>query len=221
MASTTFTDNQTVIYAAWLNDVNNVVYNGIFQSPSITATSMICNGTASGAGFTSLINNTFTAPGPIGSVTPNTGKFTTLQATGAFTGTSISATSGAFSGALSGTTLSLSNSTGITFSNTSTQGYAAGLGTGGQTWQDVSGTRAFNTVYTNSLNYPIMVGIGVVAYPSGAGRLYVNGVIVGSVAWSGNAQGYVYGSISAIIPPGNTYELQASSAGAYGWAELR
>jgi hypothetical protein len=98
MASTTFTDNQTVIYAAWLNDVNNAVYNGIFVSPSITATSMICNGTASGAGFTNLINNTFTAPGPIGSVTPGTGAFTTLQATGAFTGTT-----GAFSGAISGT----------------------------------------------------------------------------------------------------------------------
>ena len=81
MASTTFIDNQTVIYAAWLNDVNNVVYNGIFQSSSITATSMICNGTASGAGFTNLINNTFTAPGPIGSVTPSTGAFTTLSAT--------------------------------------------------------------------------------------------------------------------------------------------
>jgi hypothetical protein len=81
MASTTFIDNQTVIYAAWLNDVNNVVYNGIFQSASITATSIVCNGTASGAGFTNLINNTFTSPGPFGSVTPNTGKFTTLQAT--------------------------------------------------------------------------------------------------------------------------------------------
>jgi hypothetical protein len=111
MASTNFTDNQTVIYAAWLNDVNNAVYNGIFVSPSITATSVICNGTASGAGFTNLINNTFTAPGPIGSVTPSTGRFTTLQATGAFTGTTISATAisgttGTFSGTVQTPTLS-------------------------------------------------------------------------------------------------------------------
>ena len=28
MASTTFIDNQTIIYAAWLNDVNNLTYNG-------------------------------------------------------------------------------------------------------------------------------------------------------------------------------------------------
>lgn len=81
MASTTFIDNQTVIYAAWLNDVNNAVYNGIFSSSSITATNMICTGAASGAGFTSLINNTFASPGAIGNVTPNSGAFTTLTST--------------------------------------------------------------------------------------------------------------------------------------------
>ena len=82
MASTTFTDNQTVIYAAWLNDVNNAVYNGVFQSTTLTATNMVCNGTASGAGFTALVNNVFSAPNPIGSVTPNTGAFTTLTSNG-------------------------------------------------------------------------------------------------------------------------------------------
>jgi hypothetical protein len=81
MASTNFIDQQTVIFADWLNDANNAVYNGIFVSPSITATSMICNGTASGAGFTNLINNVFSAPGPIGSATPNTGAFTALTST--------------------------------------------------------------------------------------------------------------------------------------------
>jgi hypothetical protein len=81
MASTTFIDNQTTIFADWLNDANNVVYNGIFQSPTITATSMVCTGTASGAGFTNLVNNTFASPAAIGSATPNTGSFTTLTAT--------------------------------------------------------------------------------------------------------------------------------------------
>ena len=82
MASTTFIDNQTVIYAAWLNDVNNAVYNGIFQSTSITAPTMICTGTASGVGFTNLVNNTFASPAGIGTTTPNTGAFTTLISTG-------------------------------------------------------------------------------------------------------------------------------------------
>lgn len=81
MASTTFIDNQTTIFADWLNDANNAVYNGVFVSPTITATSMVCTGTASGAGFTNLVNNTFASPAAIGSATPNTGAFTTLTAT--------------------------------------------------------------------------------------------------------------------------------------------
>lgn len=31
MSSTTFVDNQTIIYAAWLNDVNNLTYNGVLS----------------------------------------------------------------------------------------------------------------------------------------------------------------------------------------------
>ena len=92
MASTTFIDNQTVIYAAWLNDVNNAVYNGIFVSPSITATNMICTGTASGTGFTNLITNTFASPAAIGNVTPNLGKFTDLYSnTSQFFGANVGA----------------------------------------------------------------------------------------------------------------------------------
>ena len=81
MASTTFIDQQTIIYAAWLNDVNNAVYNGIFAASSISPANLVCNGSVSGTGFTGLVNNTLSAPGPIGSATPNTGAFTTLTLT--------------------------------------------------------------------------------------------------------------------------------------------
>ena len=40
MTTTTFTDNQTVIYAAWLNDVNNAVYNGSFPNGTINPTTV-------------------------------------------------------------------------------------------------------------------------------------------------------------------------------------
>ena len=81
MASTTFIDQQTIIYAAWLNDVNNAVYNGIFIASSISPANLVCNGSVSGTGFTGLVNNTLSAPGQIGNATPNTGAFTTLTAT--------------------------------------------------------------------------------------------------------------------------------------------
>jgi hypothetical protein len=42
MASTTFIDQQTVIYAAWLNDVNNAVYNGTFPNGILNVTTVNC-----------------------------------------------------------------------------------------------------------------------------------------------------------------------------------
>jgi hypothetical protein len=81
MASTTFIDGQSVIYASWLNDVNSAVYNGTFPNGSISLTNLNVSGTVTGAGFTTIVNSTLLAPGAIGSATPNTGKFTTLQAT--------------------------------------------------------------------------------------------------------------------------------------------
>jgi hypothetical protein len=42
MASTTFIDQQTVIYAEWLNDVNNAVYNGSFPNGILNPTTVNC-----------------------------------------------------------------------------------------------------------------------------------------------------------------------------------
>ena len=78
MASTTFIDNQTIIYAAWLNDVNNAVYNGVFAATTISPSNIICNGTVSGTGFSSLVANEFASPPALGNAVPNSGAFTTL-----------------------------------------------------------------------------------------------------------------------------------------------
>ena len=49
MASTTFVNYQTVIDAAWLNDVNSAVYSGTFQASTITPTNITSSGAISGA----------------------------------------------------------------------------------------------------------------------------------------------------------------------------
>lgn len=144
MASTTFIDNQTTIFADWLNDANNVVYNGIFVSPTITATSMVCTGTASGAGFTNLINNVFASPGAIGSATPNTGAFTTLTAT-TLNATTLNATGVTTPLALKGTT-----------SGTVSLAVPAVAGTNTITLPSGSGT-----VTVNGLNSNIVSGTAV------------------------------------------------------------
>jgi hypothetical protein len=40
MASTNFIDNQTIIYASWLNDVNNLTYNGQLASSIINSSTL-------------------------------------------------------------------------------------------------------------------------------------------------------------------------------------
>lgn len=228
MASTTFIDNQTVIYAAWLNDVNNVVYNGIFQSASITATSMICNGTASGAGFTSLINNSLSAPGPIGSVTPSTGAFTTLTLTTALPVSS----GGTGANTLSANNVLLGNGT------SALQAVAPGssgnvLTSNGTTWTSAASQsigysqnwslpgRSANTTYTNSTGKPIQVAISTtinatLANPAVA--IYVNGVLIMQSA--GSSVSNQYTTYSFIVPNGQTYQCNLNNASISIWAEL-
>lgn len=58
MASTTFIDNQTVIYASWLNDVNNGIYNGNFPNGVLNPTTVNCtNLVATNATITNLTVN--------------------------------------------------------------------------------------------------------------------------------------------------------------------
>ena len=149
MASTTFIDNQTTIYAAWLNDVNNAVYNGVFVSPTITAASIVCTGTASGTGFTNLINNSFGSPGAIGTGTPNTGAFTTLSAT-TLTATTLNATTLNVTGVT--TPLPLKGTT----SGTVSLAVPAVAGTNTITFPSGSGT-----VTVNGLNSNIVSGTAV------------------------------------------------------------
>ena len=93
-----------------------------------------------------------------------------------------------------------------------------GLGLGGEVWNDVTGSRALGTTYTNSRGYPIMISM----YGSGAGssstQIYVNGTLV----YQNNAQWNGAGAIPGgclIIPDGATYSASLSSA-LVKWSEL-
>jgi hypothetical protein len=68
MASTTFIDQQTIIYAAWLNDVNNAVYNGTFPNGVLNPTTL--NATSIVATNATITNLTAT------NFTPTLGNFT-------------------------------------------------------------------------------------------------------------------------------------------------
>jgi hypothetical protein len=94
-----------------------------------------------------------------------------------------------------------------------------GLGLGGETWQNVAGSRAVGSTYTNSETYPIQVLVTLVN-TSGA-WFYINGNLVIRQFYDVNtgAGQTGYSFVSAIIPPGSTY--QVTNGNLSTWYELR
>ncbi len=89
----------------------------------------------------------------------------------------------------------------------------------GQTWQNVTASRALGTTYTNSTGRPILVavrGISPAGSTSGV-HLVVSGVSIPySSAVSSNPTLTV-----AIVPNGETYSCNANGCTLGAWAELR
>lgn len=93
------------------------------------------------------------------------------------------------------------------------------LGSPNQSWQDVTGSRALSTTYTNSTGRPIMVMVGVDNTSGGEVEVKVGAVTVG---YAGGAAG-IRDIVSFIVMPGQGYAVTVN-AGAFsltGWAELR
>lgn len=91
----------------------------------------------------------------------------------------------------------------------------------GQTWQDVTGSRAVATTYYNTTGKPILVNA---AFRGNAGplsdiQLTINGTIANSVTCT--TTNY-YVTATGIVPPGGTYIVSVSaSVSLNNWAELR
>ena len=89
----------------------------------------------------------------------------------------------------------------------------------GQTWQNVAGSRALGTTYTNSTGRPILVNI-VASRSNTTGTLGITvaGVSTGNLTIAQNVQGFV----SAVVPNGATYLISGSTLTTINaWVELR
>ena len=92
----------------------------------------------------------------------------------------------------------------------------------GQTWQDVTSSRAVTTVYTNSTSKPIMLAVTMISTGAGAfsTQIWIGGVQVGTqVDYAANA-GYQE-LTTIIIPVGATYKIEAGACSLQTWFELR
>lgn len=94
---------------------------------------------------------------------------------------------------------------------------SVGLGLG-QTWTDMTASRAVSTNYTNSTNKPIMVNIWGTA-GTNLTTLTVQSVAVAKMDQTGLAAGIPF--VCAIVPPSGVYSLTISAGSISKWMELR
>ena len=94
----------------------------------------------------------------------------------------------------------------------------SGLGLNGEVWHDVTGSRSFNSQYTNNKSYPI----AVTARTTCSGGSYINfivdGMSISNFNWQWNGCGS-FGGGFVIVPPGKTYQLDSGQSVDY-WREL-
>lgn len=103
----------------------------------------------------------------------------------------------------------------VTPSGAATIAQSTDLGVG-QSWQDVTGSRAIGQTYTNSTGKPIYVIINLADVQTLGCELVISGVSTGSIDFGMNGRQ----QISFIVPNGNTYRI-APSAVLLKWLELR
>lgn len=86
----------------------------------------------------------------------------------------------------------------------------------GQTWQNVSGSRAISTTYYNTTGRPIGISVASANGASADAQLTVGGLLIQRNTYNGSSG---ISSVFGIIPPGQSYLVFAT--GAFVWAELR
>jgi len=112
----------------------------------------------------------------------------------------------------------VSNGTTWVSATIASSGIKLGLAITGEVWNDVTGSRSFNTTYTNSNAYPIAVSARTTCSGGSAINFIVNGVSISNFNWQWNGCGS-FGGGFVIVPPGQTYQL-ASGQGLDFWREL-
>lgn len=115
------------------------------------------------------------------------------------------------------------NSAGSAPANGGTSTYATQTLGYGQSWQDVTSSRALSTTYTNSTGKPIEVSIFGSAFEYQGLNAYVSGVNVAS-SYTGY-QSYILPYVFAfVVPNGATYyvnPISSAPSGGLAWVELR
>ncbi|MBE8590814.1 SGNH/GDSL hydrolase family protein [Pseudomonas sp. MAFF 301449] len=90
----------------------------------------------------------------------------------------------------------------------------------GQTWQDVTASRAAGTTYTNSTGRSITLSVYNTPSASGSFSLTVAGIVIGIFQTNNTTPG-ASGQLFGVVPPGATYLVAVSGMTIGRWSELR
>ena len=183
-------------------------------TPGVDVAPIVSGGVTSKATPSQIVNAALTIPGPIGSVTPNTGRFSTISASGlsglvkATAGTLGNATSGVdFAPATSGTSILYGNGSGGFSSVTVGSGLSFSSGT-------LSLSPGAGTVTSVGLSMPS--GFSVANSPiTGAGTLSVTTSLSGII--KGNGSGFTTATAGTdyAVPTSGTGILSGNGAGGF------
>lgn len=91
----------------------------------------------------------------------------------------------------------------------------------GQTWQDVTASRAYATTYYNTTGRPILVSVSSTGATLAAVYvgMWINGVEIGIGGTYGQS---AYSNVTYIVPPGASYKVTNDyNATLFKWSELR
>ena len=210
-------------------DINSPTFTGTPAAPtatSVTNTTQVATTAFVQAVVTALDLDTMStqAKGAVditgGTITGITDLAVADGGTGAssLTGVVLGNGTSAMTAVAAGTSGNVLTSNGTTWTS-ATPSSVAGLGLNGETWQNVGGSRAVSTTYTNGETYPIQIIVTLVN-TSGA-WLYINGNLVIRQFYDVNTgagqTGYSY--VTAVIPAGSTYQVTGGNLST--WYELR
>lgn len=189
--------------------------NGIFTLASIS-TSNIANTNIANSSITNTNISNSNIAGLTNPVAPSDGGTgtTTLAQNAVLIGNGTSAVKTV----APGTSGNILQSDGTNWTSIAAPAAQAGLGYGGTSWHNVTGSRSFNSLYVNSRNYPIAVSATATCSVTSTIQAYVNGALIAWYQWQFNGCGS-FGGTFIIVPPGATYQLN-SGQGVYNWVEL-
>ena len=213
----TFTGTPTAVTAAPGTNTTQIATTAFTTAAVTTATGSLGTMSTQNANNVNITGGTITGITDLAVADGGTGS-SSLTANSVVLGNGTSALSGNMVAPSTAGNLLVSNGTTWTSSTLASSGVKLGLGITGEVWNNVTGSRGYNTQYTNSRAYPILVSSSTTCSTGARITAFVNGAQIVYFGWQFNGCG-AFGGTVLLVPPGATYQLNAGE-GVQNWVEL-